>query len=67
MNLINDDFNGNDVVPLLIKERFNYYYNKSTKILYKNYIDKVTLGDIFYSWDYAIYNNIIPKEISGFI
>ena len=49
------------------EEKFKFVFDRSTGILYKYYYGSITLEDIFSSWDYAISNNIIPKETKGFI
>lgn len=50
-----------------MKEKFKYIFDDSTGILYKYYYGSITLEDIFSSWDYAISENLIPKETKGFI
>lgn len=50
-----------------MEEKFKYEYDKETGILYKYYYGPITLEDIYSSWDYAIANNLIPKETKGFI
>lgn len=50
-----------------MKEKFKYSFDESTGILYKYYYGAITLKDIYSSWDYAISNNLIPKETQGFI
>ena len=48
-------------------EKFEYIFDKQTGIMYKYYYEAITIEDISSSWDYAISNNIIPKETKGFI
>lgn len=50
-----------------MNEKFKYQFDDATKILYKYYYGIITLDDIYSSWDYAIANNLIPKETKGFI
>ena len=50
-----------------MSEKFKYHFDKQTGIMYKYYYGAITLEDIFSSWDYAISNNIIPIETTGFI
>ncbi len=52
---------------LHLEEKFKFVFDKSTGILYKYYYGAITYGNIFSSWDYAIANNLIPKETKGFI
>jgi hypothetical protein len=50
-----------------MSEKFRYNFDKRTGIMYKYYYEAITIEDISSSWDYAINNNIIPKETTGFI
>ena len=50
-----------------MEEKFKFVFDRVTGILYKYYYGSITLEDIFSSWDYAINNNLIPKETKGFI
>lgn len=50
-----------------MEERFKYMFDRSTGILYKYYYGSIIFDDIFSSWDFAIENNVIPKETKGFI
>ena len=50
-----------------MKDNFKYIFDESTKVMYKYYYGPITIKDISSSWDYAIANNIIPKETKGFI
>lgn len=50
-----------------MEEKFKYDFDSSTGILYKFYYGPITLEDIFSSWDYAISNNLVPKETKGFL
>ena len=50
-----------------MEEKFKYIFDESNGILYKYYYGPITLEDIYSSWDYAINNNLIPKETKGFI
>ena len=50
-----------------MEEKFKYVFDNATGILYKYYYGTITYEDIFSSWDYAISNNLIPKETKGFI
>jgi len=51
----------------IMEEKFKYFFDDSTRILYKYYYGTITLEDIYSSWDYAISNNLISKETLGFI
>ena len=50
-----------------MKEKFEYRFDKSTRILYKTYHGSITLDDIFKSWDEVILKGLVPKETVGFI
>ena len=50
-----------------MKENFKYIFDEATRILYKHYFGEITIKDISSSWDFAIANNLIPKETKGFI
>ena len=50
-----------------MSEKFEYVFDEETKILYKYYFGGITIDDIHSSWDYALANNLIPKETIGFI
>ncbi len=63
MDLKKNNFNS----ALQIGEKFKYIFDDNTGIMYKQYIGKITLQDIFSSWDHAINNHLIPKEVKGFI
>ncbi|MGQ1947065.1 hypothetical protein ACT3CD_08215 [Geofilum sp. OHC36d9] len=48
-------------------KKFKYEFDRSTGILYKYYYGLIGVEDIESSWEYAFENNLIPKEIKGFI
>ena len=50
-----------------MKKKFKYSFDELTGILYKYYYGKITIEDIHSSWDYAIANNLIPKNTKGFL
>jgi hypothetical protein len=50
-----------------MEEKFKIVFDRSAGILYKYYYGAITYDNIFSSWDYAIANNLIPKETKGFI
>ncbi len=50
-----------------MEDKFKYRFDKSTGIFYKSYFGEITLEDIYSSWDYAIKENLIPKQTKGFI
>ena len=56
-----------NINPILIQEKFKYIFDDSTGILYKYYYGKITLEEIYSSWDFAIDNRIIPKDTKGYI
>jgi hypothetical protein len=47
--------------------KFQYKPDSSTGILYKTYFGKTSVEDITSSWEYALQNNLIPKNVKGFI
>lgn len=48
-------------------KKIKYHFNSSLGILYKYYYGYITLEDIQSSWEYAFENNLIPKDVKGFI
>ena len=48
-------------------ENFKYEFDHKTGILYKYYFGSITMRDIEFSWEYAFDNEIIPKDVVGFI
>ena len=50
-----------------MKDFYKYELNSELNILYKYYYGPISLDDIFSSWENAFDNNIIPKDIKGFI
>ncbi|UCH15424.1 MAG: hypothetical protein JSV22_05515 [Bacteroidales bacterium] len=50
-----------------MEPKTEYKFDKSTGILYKYYHGHVNLKVITSSWQYAFDNNIIPKNVKGFI
>ncbi|SNR30818.1 hypothetical protein [Lutibacter flavus] len=44
-----------------------YEFDEFSGILYINYIGELTVSDICSSWEYAFENNLITKEVKGFI
>ncbi len=51
----------------LIVDKIKYFFDEKNKILYKYYSGLISLEDIFSSWNLAIENDLIPKNIKGFI
>ncbi|WP_163715740.1 hypothetical protein [Mangrovibacterium lignilyticum] len=47
--------------------KFKYHWDSSRKTVFKLYAGNITLEDIRSSWEYAIANNLIPKETVGFV
>ena len=50
-----------------MEEKYKYGFDDSLGILFKYYYGTITIEDIYSSWDSAINQNLIPKEIRGFI
>lgn len=50
-----------------METKFKYSFDESTGILYKYYFGSIDIEDIYSSWDYAIENNLIPKNVKGFL
>lgn len=50
-----------------MNKKFKYKFDDSLGILYKYYYGLISIQDIESSWEYAIDNNLIPKETKGFI
>lgn len=50
-----------------MKTKFEYFFDKDSGILYKNYFGPITIQDIWESWDHAIENKLIPEEVKGII
>lgn len=50
-----------------METKFKYSFDESTGILYKFYYGSIDIEDIYSSWDYAIENNLIPKNTKGFL
>lgn len=48
-------------------EYFKYNFDEKTGILYKKYFGKITLDDIFNSWEKSIEQRIFDLPIKGFI
>ena len=48
-------------------DNFEFIFDSSTNILYKNYFGKINMDDIYNSWHYAFENNLIPPNTKGFI
>jgi len=48
-------------------EKFKYQFDSSLGILFKYYYGLISIEDIESSWEFAIENGLIPKEIKGFI
>ena len=68
MDLDSDgSLNNKNNSELKIGEKFKYIFDDNSGIMYKQYIGEITLQDIFSSWDHAINNHLIPKEVKGFI
>ncbi len=52
---------------MIMDPKTEYKFDESTGILYKYYHGIVTLDVIISSWEYAINNSVIPREVRGFI
>ncbi|SFS95663.1 hypothetical protein SAMN04487906_2330 [Zhouia amylolytica] len=50
-----------------MNEKYKYYYDPNTRILYRAHYGNISIEDIFESWNLAIKNNLIPKDVNGFI
>jgi hypothetical protein len=50
-----------------MKKKFKYQFNNSLGILFKYYYGLITIEDIESSWEYAFKNDLIPKDVKGFI
>jgi len=50
-----------------MKNFYKYKLNSELNILYKYYYGSISIEDIFSSWQYAFDNNMISKDIKGFI
>lgn len=48
-------------------QKFKYYYDDSIRIMFKYYYGPISIEDIESSWDFAFENEIIPKNVKGFI
>jgi hypothetical protein len=46
---------------------FKFIFDESNGILFKYYYGSIKIDDISSSWEYAIKNGLIPKELNGFI
>lgn len=49
------------------KEKFNYQFNDSLRVIFKYYYGSITITDITSSWEYAFENQLVPKETRGII
>ncbi len=47
--------------------RYKFEFNSANGIMFKYYFGGISFEDIVNSWEYAIENNLIPKETKGFI
>lgn len=47
--------------------KFKFEFNSAIGIMYKYYFGEISFQDIVSSWEYAIKNNLIPKENKGFL
>ncbi len=50
-----------------MNSKFKYIFDCKSKVLTKHYFGPITINDIESSWEYAIQNNLIPKDTVGFI
>jgi len=50
-----------------MKGNYNYRFDRSTNIFFKEYYGPITIEGIKSSWIYAYKNKLIPKETKGFI
>jgi hypothetical protein len=48
-------------------KNFKYEFDHLTGILFKYYYGPITIEDISSSWEYAFKNNLIPKDVKGFV
>lgn len=47
--------------------KFKYEFDSKTNILHKIYFGPINMEEIESSWKYAFNNNLIPKDVKGFI
>lgn len=47
--------------------KFNFEFDNKTGLLFKYYYGKITIEDIATTWEYAIKNEVIPRETRGFV
>jgi hypothetical protein len=50
-----------------MEEKFKYHFDSELSILFKTYYGLISIEDIESSWEYAFKNDLIPKEIKGFV
>lgn len=50
-----------------MEDRFSFRFDPDTGIFYKTHFGKTKLDDIVSSWHHAFSENLIPKEVNGFI
>ncbi|PLX02856.1 MAG: hypothetical protein C0595_09315 [Marinilabiliales bacterium] len=48
-------------------QKFKYHYDDSIGIMFKYYYGPISIEDIESSWEYVFENDIIPKNVKGFI
>lgn len=48
-------------------KKYKYQLDSSLGILFKYYYGLINIQDIESSWEYAFENNLIPKQVKGFI
>ncbi len=50
-----------------MNKKYKYQFDRSLGILFKYYYGWINLEDIVSSWEYAFENNLVPKQVKGFI
>lgn len=50
-----------------MNKKYRYEYDRDLGILFKYYYGLISIEDIESSWIYAFENNLIPKEVKGFV
>lgn len=48
-------------------KKFKYHFDDSLCILFKYYHGLIDFEDITTSWEYAFENDLIPKDVKGFV
>ncbi len=50
-----------------MNKKFRFQFDNSLGILFKYYYGSISIKDIESSWTYAFENDILPRDIKGFI